>query len=216
MNEILDVLESLNYDDGIQGADVFIEPTGDGRVSDADFCEEEDIYFHDLSRRQLLALASVTMRRPLDEESVLSEGEEPVITETATLEQDSRGMLRGKGSGSKRGRARRRSRGRGPRIGRGRGGASLDCGEAMANEVVESVYSSPASLEQKNRRRARGRGRGTATQHQVGRRTWVKRDLPVNNREWIRPLPRSVTTLSKNSDPIKFLSCFLIEKLLSI
>ncbi|CAG5019447.1 unnamed protein product [Parnassius apollo] len=140
--------------------------------------KEEDIYFHNLSRRQLLALASVTMRRPFDEESILSEGEEPVMTETAPMKRDSHGMLRRKGRGWERGRARRRSRGRGPRIGGERDGrASLDRGEVMANEDVESDDSSPSSLEQKNRRRARGRGRGTATQYQGNYGTTQKKIL---------------------------------------
>lgn len=47
-NDIVEVLENLDFDDDILGADIFIDPPGNGMVSDGDSGEEEDIFFHHL------------------------------------------------------------------------------------------------------------------------------------------------------------------------
>lgn len=76
-NDIIYLLENITDDDEIQGANVFIDPPGDDRVSDGDSGEEEDAYFHNLSCRQLLAPATLTLRRPFTKETIASEDEEP-------------------------------------------------------------------------------------------------------------------------------------------
>lgn len=186
-NEIIDELENLDSDDETRGVDIFIEPPGSGRVSDGDSGDEEDVYFHHLSRRQLLAPASIILRRPLAEDTTSSEDEELEDIAPSSLVvkaggrarrmacETSRGMAQGTARGTVRETARTRARGR------SRGS---------------------------NRRRGRGRWRETNTEHQAGGRTWVKKDLPPLNREWNIPLPRSVTILCENTDPVTFFEMF--------
>lgn len=45
-------------------------------------------------------------------------------------------------------------------------------------------------------------------------RTWIKRDLQADNFHWENPPPRSVTTLSKDSDPLDFFELFFDPKVI--
>lgn len=79
-NDIAKVLDNFDFDDDIQGADIHFEALGNGKVSDVDISDEEQGYFHNLSRRQLLAPSSLALRRPFAEGSTFSNDEEPDST----------------------------------------------------------------------------------------------------------------------------------------
>lgn len=60
-NEIVDIVNDLDSDNEVTGLDIYIEPPGDGLVSDSDSGDETNVSFENLSGRQLLAPAELVL-----------------------------------------------------------------------------------------------------------------------------------------------------------
>lgn len=52
-NEIVDIVNDLESEDEATAVDIYIDPPGDGLVSDLDSGDEANVSFENLSRRQL-------------------------------------------------------------------------------------------------------------------------------------------------------------------
>ncbi|CAB3229989.1 unnamed protein product [Arctia plantaginis] len=72
-NEIVDFVHNLDSDDEATGIDIYIDPPGDGLVSDSDSGDETNANFENVSRRQLLAPAELVLRGNKDNDDNESE-----------------------------------------------------------------------------------------------------------------------------------------------
>ncbi|CAG5056429.1 unnamed protein product [Parnassius apollo] len=85
-NEIVDIINDLASDDEATAADIYIDPPGDGLVSDSDSGDERNVSFENLSRRQLLAPAELTLHGKNVSDGSESEEEAlgPITSRTVT------------------------------------------------------------------------------------------------------------------------------------
>ncbi|CAK1585629.1 unnamed protein product [Parnassius mnemosyne] len=85
-NEIVDIINDLASDDEATAADIYIDPPGDGLVSDSDSGDERNVSFENLSRGQLLAPAELTLHGKNVSDGSESEEEAlgPITSRTVT------------------------------------------------------------------------------------------------------------------------------------
>ncbi|CAG4987815.1 unnamed protein product [Parnassius apollo] len=77
-NEIVDIVHNLDLDDKATGIDIYIDPPGDGLVSDSDSGDETNVSFDNLLRRQLLAPAELVLHGNKDNDNSDSEEDLPL------------------------------------------------------------------------------------------------------------------------------------------
>ncbi|CAB3257598.1 unnamed protein product [Arctia plantaginis] len=78
-NEIVDFVHNLDSDDEATGIDIYIDPPGDGLVSDSDSGDETNASFENLSRRQLLAPTELVLHGNKDNDDNESEDNLPLF-----------------------------------------------------------------------------------------------------------------------------------------
>lgn len=61
-NEIVDIVNDIEPEEEVTAADIYIDPPGNGLVSDSDSGDETNISFENLLSRQLLAPAELVLR----------------------------------------------------------------------------------------------------------------------------------------------------------
>ncbi|CAK1601937.1 unnamed protein product [Parnassius mnemosyne] len=86
-NEV-DIVHNLDSDDEATGIDIYIDPPGDGLVSDSDSGDKTNVSFDNLSRRQLLAPAELVLHGNKDNDNSESEDDLPLsalATQNTTL-----------------------------------------------------------------------------------------------------------------------------------
>lgn len=190
-NEIAEVLETLDCEEGVQGFDVYIDPPCDGTISDGDSGEEDCDNINRLNRHQLLAPAEMVVIQGEDDNDDDAIIDEVLVCPTSSSSQIVEPITMASGS-------------RTPGF---RSSRHVDPPTAEVEELM--ITANPDEQSSSNIRSTRvhsssRRGRRS----NVRPRKWVKRDLRPRQGVWSPPPPRAVLTLTKESEPIEFFELF--------
>ncbi|CAK1579831.1 unnamed protein product [Parnassius mnemosyne] len=181
--EIAEALEALEEVEDIQGIDVYIYPPCNDEISDGDLGEEDCCDFDILNRHQLLVPVELVIHTSKDDQHVEIEAIEPEISSPAP---------------AKTLRMPKKSQ---PDV-------------TISNEQLRQPTTSqdrPSTSQEQSSSSTTSSWSGACPLLQQKPRRWTKRDLNIPQNVWVQPPPRTVLTLSKESEPLEFFELFFSE-----
>ncbi|CAG5000277.1 unnamed protein product [Parnassius apollo] len=181
--EIADALEASEEVEDIQGIDVYIDPPCNGEISDGDSGEEDCCDFDRLNRYQLLAPAELVIHTSKDDQHVEIEAIEPEISSPTPHK------------------TRRMPKKSQPAV-------------TISNEQLRQAATCqdrPFTSQEQSSSSATSSRSGACPLLQQKPRQWTKRDINLPQNVWVQSPPRTVLTLSKESEPLEFFELFISE-----